>query len=394
VVKVLTALASLRLTVVLFVLALVLVFCGTLAQREAGVWTVVNQYFRSFFVWVPFRIFLPAQSSFPGSFPFPGGWLIGSLLLLNLLAAHLVRFKLSWKRSGILVLHAGLVVMMVSEVIAGHFGVEGIMTIPLNASSNYIEEQEKVELAVVSPADAKTDDVVVVPGPVLRKGGVIHNDLLPFDVRVDRYMPNSSFARVTPGADNLATVGEGLRFAASDRAEGNGVEPEQQVDLPSAYLTFLTKDTGESLGTYMVSAWFPALEVPVPPQKVTAGGKTYDVELRFKRIYKPYSVQLFKFTHDVYTGTDIPKDFRSQVRLQDPSRNTEREVEIYMNHPLRYGGETFYQAGYLPGDAGTKLQVVRNPGWVLPYVSCAMVAAGMLFHFGLTLVGFLRRVSS
>ena len=36
-----------------------------------------------------------------GSFPFPGGWLLGGLLLANLLAAHLVRFKLSWKRSGI-----------------------------------------------------------------------------------------------------------------------------------------------------------------------------------------------------------------------------------------------------------------------------------------------------
>ena len=33
-----------------------------------------------------------------------------------------------------------------------------------------------------------------------------------------------------------------------------------------------------------------------------------------------------------------------------------------MNNPLRYNGETFYQSSYLPGDGGTILQVVRNPG--------------------------------
>jgi hypothetical protein len=39
----------------------------------------------------------------------------------------------------------------------------------------------------------------------------------------------------------------------------------------------------------------------------------------------------------------------------------------------------------------TSLQVVRNPGWTLPYISCALVALGMLVHFGLHLVQFLMR---
>ena len=46
----LRALASLRLTVVLFVLSMALVFFGTLAQIDNGIWTVVSAYFRSFFV--------------------------------------------------------------------------------------------------------------------------------------------------------------------------------------------------------------------------------------------------------------------------------------------------------------------------------------------------------
>jgi hypothetical protein len=64
-----------------------------------------------------------------------------------------------------------------------------------------------------------------------------------------------------------------------------------------------------------------------------------------------------------------------------------------MNHPLRHAGETFYQSGFLPKDQGTILQVVRNPGWLMPYISCILVASGMLVHFGLHLIGFLRRRS-
>ena len=55
---VLTPLASLRLTVVLFALSLFLVFSGTLAQKEVGMWTAVDTYFRSALVWIPFQLFV------------------------------------------------------------------------------------------------------------------------------------------------------------------------------------------------------------------------------------------------------------------------------------------------------------------------------------------------
>ncbi|MEI9960252.1 MAG: cytochrome c biogenesis protein ResB [Limisphaerales bacterium] len=59
------------------------------------------------------------------------------------------------------------------------------------------------------------------------------------------------------------------------------------------------------------------------------------------RIYHPFSLTLLQATHSVYPGTDIPKDFRSRVRLQNPQTGEDREAEIYMNSPLRYAGLTF-----------------------------------------------------
>src|SRR4051812_4250769 len=56
--RLLSVLASLRLTVVLFALSLFLIFVGTLAQMDAGINAVVSQYFRCFICWIPFQVFI------------------------------------------------------------------------------------------------------------------------------------------------------------------------------------------------------------------------------------------------------------------------------------------------------------------------------------------------
>ena len=88
------------------------------------------------------------------------------------------------------------------------------------------------------------------------------------------------------------------------------------------------------------------------------------------RKYLPYAFTLKQFRHDVYPGTDIPKNFSSLVQEVNPSRSESREVLIYMNQPLRYEGKAFYQASFGKGDTLSVLQVVENPGWLLPYISC------------------------
>ena len=77
-------LASLRLTVILFALAIFLVWVGTLAQVDKGMWEVMEDYFTSWIALIQFQVFFP-RSWFPdpkwqdirGAFPFPGGASIG-----------------------------------------------------------------------------------------------------------------------------------------------------------------------------------------------------------------------------------------------------------------------------------------------------------------------------
>jgi len=129
------------------------------------------------------------------------------------------------------------------------------------------------------------------------------------------------------------------------------------------------------------------------PQYVMVDGKKYDVRLRNKRTYKDYTIQLHEFRHDKYVGTETPKNFSSKIQLIDNAKEVNREVLISMNDPLRYGGETFYQQSFqtVMGRKATILQVVQNPAWLLPYISCVMVAIGMILHFGTKLLTFLER---
>ncbi len=385
--QVLKPVASLRLTVALFAAAMVLIFVGTVAQKDQGNWQVVNEYFRSIWLWMPIGIAGVRV-------PFVGGYTLGILMLVNLTAAHTVRFKFSWKRAGIIITHLGMILLILGEILTGLFSVEWNMTIDEGQSINYAEDIRVSELAVTDPSDPEHDDVVVIPQGILAghaDGAPIHDPLLPFDIQVLRWMPHSGLAGLGMAdpallASNPATHGFGTIALAMAKATATGVDGGE-VNAPSAYLR-LTHN-GQVLGTYLVSLHGIAFEDPRQP--VTVGGKTYLIELRFRRDYKPYTMHLIDFKHDKFVGTEIAKNFSSQVRLVDPTQNEDREALIYMNHPLRYRGETFYQASFKRDESGTILQVVRNPGWLMPYIACSLVSIGLIVHFGVMLGKFVGR---
>jgi cytochrome c biogenesis protein ResB len=261
---------------------------------------------------------------------------LGGLLLINLLAAHLIRFKLSWKRTGILLIHAGLILMLLGELVTGLYAVEGQMAITEGQSSNFVVHPRYAELAVIDPSRPDVDDVVVVPDSLLRKGGRISHPDLPFDIQVVRYMINSTVKTDRSSSDNPATAGAGREAVALEQPEVSGVSTKQSVETPSAYVTFLNKADGRALGTYLVSYLLNS-------QAVDVNGKAFEVSLRPKRSYRPFSLYLEEFRFDRYPGTNTPRNYSSQVRLLDPERHEDRELVIRMNEPLRYRGETFYQ---------------------------------------------------
>ena len=124
---VLRVLASLKLTVVLLALSLVLVLFGTLAQARKDMWDVIADYFDAWFAVVYFEDLLPPawfpKTKLDGGFRFVGGKLIGCAMMLNLVAAHMVRFTAQARGRklaiGLAAIVAGLA-LTTAVIVSGH----------------------------------------------------------------------------------------------------------------------------------------------------------------------------------------------------------------------------------------------------------------------------------
>src|ERR1051326_7417535 len=196
----------LKLTIVCLAAGMALIFPGTLAQVHLGIHEAQERYFQSFFVWWPAE---GASFKIP---IFPGGHLIGAVLLINLIAAHAKRFRWTWRKLGIHLTHAGLIVT----------------------------------------TDNDLDQVTAIPDTLLRHNDVIDHWSLPFRIVVRNFYQNSHLRM-------LKDAGEGVRPIAN---QGPGamiaVEPaprataQDERNVPSAAIEILPKDGG-SLGTWLVS---------------------------------------------------------------------------------------------------------------------------------------------
>ncbi len=549
-VKLLKPLASLKLTVTLLAMSIFIVLAGTMAQVDKDIWEVVDKYFRCAIAWIDLQIFFP-PSFFPSKpnipdwlvVPFPGGWLIGAMMFLNLMAAHGLRFKpqasgirlsggigvialgmlttwlvvesgsspdglqhaswISWeslwtlfklgltaawggsvyavfqqfrsepaekfdvngreagtkvdkvklglwfvaaatltvttlwlwtkgdaarlddssmrilwqllkgtfaglvllagclivfkKRAGVVLLHGGIGLMMVSELVVGISAVEGQISLLEGERTNFARDIRSFELAIVDSSAAETETHVVIPKSQLlrsNEGGKIQHGLLPFDVQVVEFLPNADVRRLQDGDKNSATDGLGKVWLAEEMRASAGTDSDSKVDYPAAYVRLTKRGSDEAIGTHLASV---LLSEENRFDQVAIDGKTYDLSLRFKRDYKPYTVELIDVRKDDYIGTDTPRYYSSDIHVADASRGTDFRFHVWMNNPLRYAGETIYQSGYhkvpTTGVEGTSLQVVTNAGWMIPYIACMIVAVGMLTHFTITLLRFLDRRS-
>ena len=377
--RLLSFVASLQLTLVCLAAAILLIFAGTIAQVHLGIHEAQQRYFQSLFVW------WPAEGNGFKIPVFPGGHLIGAVLIINLISAHASRFRWAWRKLGIHLTHAGLIIMLAGGLFTDLFAVDSHMRLAPGDTKAYSEDGRWTELAVIDTTDPLADQVTVIPEKLLKREGAITHSSLPFAIVVRRFYQNSQLHMLTEAGGEMAvaTRGPGTRIAVAPLPRATGVD---QRDVASAVVEIIPNREGAaSLGTWLMSDALGA------QQSFSYDGHTWELALRPARYYQPFSVTLRKFSHDLYPGTEIPKNFSSRITLSDPERAVQRDVLIYMNHPLRYRGETFYQAGFEKEDQASVLQVVHNPSFLAPYIACVIVALGLLIQFGYHLVGFARR---
>lgn len=380
--------SSLKVTVVLLTFSMALIFFGTLDQVQYGIWHTQKLYFESFFVvWS-----VPEQTAWHDQLfwlhiPLPGGYLLGGMLLINLLTAHAVRFKMTWKKSGIFLVHLGLILLLISELMTDLLSVESQMPVNEGGSSNYSNAFRSNELVFIDSSHPDHDSVHAVPATLLKPGKTVEIPDSPLSIRTINFYPNAEIGRATGKTivDTPATEGIAVNM-------GIIVNPKEEIyaenDINTATAFVEVSGPEGPLGIWLVSN---VIDERFPPQMVSVGDQSWELSLRFTRNYYPFRVELIDFKHEKYPGTDIPFNYSSEIMVHHNEANKSQKALIYMNHPLRYEGLTFFQASFANQDKTSIFQVVRNPGWVIPYISVLLMGLGMIVQFGIHFFKFLGK---
>lgn len=387
--KVFRFLGSLRLTVVLLALSVVLVFFGTLDQVKIGIQAAQDMYFESLLA------FWHYPETWPGGgvlswipLPVPGGYLIGPLLALNLVFSHIRHFKFKWRLLGISVIHLGVLMLLVGQLLTNLLQKEDYMWLDEGEQANFVRSFTEDELYLTHLKEDGTMGVFSVPFASLREGTSIPAGPFPVEIHVKRAYANAEIKSLR-GAEGLSAEGVDRGIGDQFNLGVRGIRSfrkDDQRDIRTAVVELRRGET--TLGTWLVANVF---EDRFPEQTFSLDGETYAIGMRYKKTYLPFTLTLLDFRHDRYPGTNIPMNFSSRVRVDHAQTGETQDVMIFMNNPLRYEGFTFYQASFAKQDTASMFQVVRNPGWLMPYIACTLVSLGMLYQFGFVIHRYTRR---
>ena len=237
--------SSLKLTVTCLVLGCVIVFWGTIAQVHLGLYKAQNEFFRGFFVY-----WTPSGSGFHVPI-FPGGYFIGTVLLINLFVAHFRYYQPGKRKIGIMLIHLGIVLLLLGQMLTDFLSRESALHLRIGQTKNYSEAERSFELTVKDTTEKDSDLVIAVPMHLLvRKGEISARDLplkqsirtsvlFPFTVRVKTFYANSLLSQQSqPGYAPVKTTA-GLGSGMWWREEPRETEMNR-MDMPSATVEIVT----------------------------------------------------------------------------------------------------------------------------------------------------------
>ncbi len=368
-------LASFGLAVAIFILFFLLILFGTLYQVDHGLYEAQSKYFSSMFV---------VHKLGPVAIPLPGGYLLMAVFGVNLVCGGLIRMRKNLRRPGILITHIGVLVLLISAGVTYHFSDRGSMTLYPGEMSDVFQSYHDWNIEIGKPAAGAT--LQRIPGKQIEDLGpgdsrTFYAGALPIEVTVSNYISNALPVRVEGPTASHAAVVDGFRLKSLPS------EKEAERNVPGAYVSVTDTASGETTEGIL---WGLSRE----PLTVRTGDVYYTVGLARKTYRAPFVVRVDDFRRVLHAGTTMPASFESDVtKIED---GAEEKSRIWMNHPLRRKGFTFFQASWGPQNAGpndrlyTSFEVVRNPADQGPLVACIIISIGLLIQFLQKLGGYMR----
>jgi len=356
--SILSACASLRITVACLFLLFILTFWGTIAQVQQGLYAAQDRFFNSFFFWAA------------GFIPFPGAQLVLWVLFVNLLCSLVLTFKkyTQWANIGLLIIHAGLILYFIAAFMIFHVSQESNVHLAEGDETNTSASYQDWELAYWID-DAKERQVTAFDTRNFKPGFHIPFENRDFTVTVKAFYLNSDAFSDPAAKKDLTTLSaSGIAFLT-----GKPVDKEREQNIRGGVFDLNVNNKTYTLILYGAES---------QATRAAIAGKNYYFILRHKRFPLPFTIRLDHFKAEFHPGTDVAKSYESLVTITTGS--LVRQVRIYMNNPLRYKDYTIYQASYDTDSTGKQhstLAVVKNFARGLPYIACFAVFFGLALHF-------------
>ncbi len=364
--KIVKVFTSIKLTLLCLFLLFLQTLFGTFYQTEYGLYQAQQKVFYSWF----FHLW--------GLFFFPGTKLVLWVLFVNLLTSSVFRFKYNRYKLGIITIHLGLLLLFVASGVTYYFAHDSHLTLREGSGTNVSVDYHQWEVAIWTEK-VKNDSIIrFVEAQNIEAfdiGCRLNYKSKNMDLYVKEFYPNTK-ALLASTVNDIVNVSGIIKFAplpVDDQSEANiaGV----RFDL-------------ESQGVIKKILLFGGDKTATP---ISFQNKVYFLKLRRRHYVLPMTVILNDFKKKEHPGTGIAKSFESFV--SQSSLKIRRDLVISMNNPMRYKDYTFFQTSFaeeLDGEIST-LTVVKNPGRLLPYISCLIVGLGLVLHFILMLIRFTVR---
>ena len=333
---------------------IVLVFIGTIVQKDIGLYAAQMQYFSSWFKWVWYL-------------PFPSGKLTMLIMFINLSCYFFRSGILSKNKLGITITHTGVILMLLGGGLTAFFSNEGSVVIDEGKKSNFYENYYNKELAVVDLSDSDFDRFIIFDNPLLKVNNVLTEQTIPFDIQILDYFVNCKpVARIYEGGSEFK--GMAKNFFLQE------LPSEKEYEKNISGIIYKITNSKSSDGIYINYIGQPIT------QTLSDSNKDYMLILRRQRTYLPFELELIDFEKIMHPGTNIAKSYSSLINLVEDG--VSRKILISMNEPLRHRGYTFYQASFI--EEGIKqttvLATVKNYGRLFPYISTIIMCIGILYH--------------
>lgn len=352
--------ASVKITVVCLFLLFVLTFWGTVAQVNQGLYAAQERFFASL-------VFLVG-----GIVPFPGAQLVLWVLGINLLCVTITRFihYAKPKYIGILTIHFGLLLYLLSAFVIFRFSVESNVHLKEKDGTNVSASYSLWELASWrETGDKRSVHAYDISSSSVNKRLKFSNG--NFEASVQQFYPNAQAYMDTNG---MTAKSAPLNASGIVLLQPKEVLIEREKNIAGGiFEVHAPRQKSVSLLLYGGDT---------RPTEVKIGETSYFFVLQHKKYELPLTIELVDFRAAFHPGTETAKSYESTVKITHDGAS--RELVISMNKPLTYKDYTFFQASYAIDSFGTEYStfaVVKNVGRFLPYISSLITFGGLALHF-------------